>query len=347
MRPRVVQRPGVGAAGRSGTRWRDWFGKACAWRGSRRVDGCQAEKNVGKFPTSVPWLSRSPLSTRHQVVLDCALRILRPLVRLMLRHGVTYPAFAAALKPVFLDVARQELDAQAMPVTDSALTLLSGIHRRDVRALTREAARTDPSPGPALPLSLAGEVVGRWMSDAAWLDGEGHPRALARAEFDALVAGISQDVRPRALRDELVRLGAASLGADGSVALEARGFAPRQGFAEMAALASDNLADHAGAAAANLADGANFLEQALHVDRLAPASAAALHHAAAQAWQQVLPGLLRQAQALYEQDQVALAGEAAPAGGDASAGAAAVPTPAARRRVRMGVYFYETEDGSR
>lgn len=255
---------------------------------------------------------------------------MRPLVRLMLRHGVTYTAFASALKPAFLEAARRELQDQAMPVTDSALTLLSGVHRRDVRVLTRGETPEEPLADLAPPLSLAGEVVGRWMSEPACLDEQGRPRVLARAAFDELVSAVSQDVRPRALRDELVRLGVVSCAEDGSMALSAQGFAPRQGFGEMAALMAANLADHASAATANLQDGTNFLEQALYVDRLSPASALRLHQAASAAWQQVLPGLLREAQERYDADQP---DKESPA-----------PETVARRRVRMGVYFYDAED---
>jgi hypothetical protein len=65
---------------------------------------------------------------------------MRPLVRLLVRHGVTYPVFATALKRVFLDAAIDELRERAMAQTDSAVSLLSGVHRRDVRTLTRASA---------------------------------------------------------------------------------------------------------------------------------------------------------------------------------------------------------------
>ena len=293
------------------------------------------------------------MSTRHQIVLRTVLRALRPLLLLLLRHGVTYTAFAAALKPAFLEAARQELRTQGMPVSDSALTLLSGVHRRDVRALTRGEAVAESQADLTPPVSLAGEVVGRWMSDPAWHDAQGRPRELSRASFDELVSAVSQDVRPRALREELVRLGVVTCAEDGCVALCARGFAPRQGFAEMAGLMAANLADHAHAATANLQDGANFLEQALYVDRLKPASAAHLHQAATAAWQQVLPGLLREARERFESDQADApdAVAVAPPGcqeGTPSAGPTLTPNntpdPMPRRRVRLGVYFYDTED---
>ena len=248
---------------------------------------------------------------------------MRPLVRLLVRHGVTYPAFAAALKRVFLDAAVDELRERAMAQTDSAVSLLSGVHRRDVRTLTRAAAASAPRSAPT-PLSLAGEVVARWLSDAAWQDRRRRPRALARAEFDAMVASVSSDVRGRAMLDELLRLGVVSEGERGIV-LNAGGFAPRQGFAEMAELFAANVGDHAAAAAANLQGDANFLEQAMYVERLGDASAERLRRAAARAWAKALPTVLAEAQACSDADA---ADAAAAAGG---------------KRVRFGVYFYSTE----
>ena len=50
-------------------------------------------------------------------------------------------AFAAALKPVFLAQAEQELVRLGRKRTDSAISLLSGLHRKDVRALGEDERR--------------------------------------------------------------------------------------------------------------------------------------------------------------------------------------------------------------
>lgn len=277
------------------------------------------------------------MGTKHAIVLDSVLRVMRPLVRLLLRHGITYPALAASMKRVFLDAAQAELAQRGMARTDSAITLLSGVHRRDVRLLGRgEAApRTrrvrQAADATQPPLSLAGEVIAHWMSDADCLDARGRPRPLARAgeagSFDALVARVSSDVRPRAMLDELLRLGAVTE-SDAGVALVGDGFSPRQGFAEMSTLFAANLSDHAAAAAANLADERGFLEQAVYVDEISEASAAHLHRVARQAWQQAFKTVMREAQGRFDQD-------------------VALMRPENRRqRARFGVYFYSEPDGS-
>ncbi|HZV93130.1 MAG TPA: DUF6502 family protein [Caldimonas sp.] len=274
------------------------------------------------------------MTSRHSIVEAGVLRVMRPLARLLVRHGVTYPAFAAALKRVFLDAATDELEARGMAQTDSAVSLLSGVHRRDVRNFTRAPERASPAArgkrAGAAPLSLVGEVVARWLTDAAWQDRRRRPRALQRTEFDALVAAVSSDVRGRAMLDELVRLGAVVEGADG-IALASDGFAPRQGFAEMSELFAANLAYHASAASANLQGEANFLEQAMYVDRLTPESVQRLQRVARRAWTKALPPVLAEAQACSDADvaKASAAGDAATAG--------------AGQRVRFGVYFYSTE----
>ena len=289
-----------------------------------------------------------PAATQHSITLDSVLRVMRPLVRLLLRHGITYPAFAAALKRVFLDAAHSELTHQGMARTDSALTLLSGVHRRDVRelrlaqsSLSTPSAPSTRSPTPPNvaaaklsharpPLSVAGEVMAHWLSVQPWLARNGRPLRLPRSgavSFDALVASVSQDVRPRAMLDELLRLGAVTESETG-IALVAGGFAPREGFVEMSTLFADNLTDHAAAAAANLQGDRNFLEQAVYVDQLSAESAARLQQVAAQVWRQAMKTVMAEAQLRFD--------------GDAS-----LADPHQRnQRARFGVYFYSESEGS-
>lgn len=273
------------------------------------------------------------MSSAPHIVLDCVLRALRPLVRLLLSHGVTYPAFAGAAKRVFIDAAQAELHSRAMPATDSAVTLLCGVHRRDVRTLTRGAASLQAqAPARAVPvlLGLVGQVVARWMSEPNYRDGNGRPRPLSRGpephSFDALVASVSSDVRPRAVQDEMLRLGVL-FEDEAGLHLATQGFAPRQGLTETARLVADNLHDHAAAATANLQGTANCLEQAISVDHLTAESVERLHRAAKCAWMQAFQAVMAEAQIRFDDD------------------AAHAPSAERRHRARFGVYFFnDSED---
>lgn len=262
------------------------------------------------------------MSPRHELVLAAVLRILRPLVGLLLRQGIGHPAFSAALKRVFVEAADAELARRDMKRTDSAITLMSGVHRRDVRALRETSEVSGPQAAPPGP---AGEVVARWLGDPRWQSPAGGPRALPHHgpedSFDALVYSISRDIRPGAMLDELLRLGVVHTSATG-ITVDVAGFAPRADEAQMCALMRDNLHDHAAAAAANLLGERNLLEQALYVDEITAESAQVIERAARLAWQRTLQELLPPVQARYDQD------------------AKATPPEARRHRARVGFYVY-------
>lgn len=268
------------------------------------------------------------MPNRSTIVLASALRVMKPLVRLLLRHGVAYPAFASALKQVFLEAARDELRAQGARDTDSALSLMSGVHRRDVRTLSRGAGADATTPADDTPLNLASQVVARWLSQPEGVDAQGQPLPLERSAgalpFDDLVAQVSSDVRPRAVLDELLRLGMAEE-VGNQVRLLAHGFVPRQGFAEMAQLLQHNLHDHVAAATLNLDGEHNYLEQAVHVDELSAESVAQLHRCAAQAWRQAFRTVMAEAQARFDHDQ------------------AHSPPDERLYRARFGSYFYAAD----
>lgn len=267
------------------------------------------------------------MSTRSAIILQATLGIVKPVVRLLLRHGVAYPAFAAALKPLFLAAAQEELRHDKRPVTDSAVSLLSGVHRRDVRNLTRAAVPAAPQA--QAPMNMATQVVARWLTQPQYLDAQGQARALARIEpvggFDALVASVSSDIRPRAVLDELVRLGIASETPQGVQLLDA-GLAPRQGFAEMAQLLQANVHDHLAAASANLEEGRNYLEQAIFVDQITEVSAQHLHAVAAKAWRQAFKTVMQEAAARFDHDQ------------------AHAPAADRTHRARFGSYFFTQQE---
>lgn len=246
-----------------------------------------------------------------------------PLVQLLVRQGATYPAAAEALRAAFIAAAERELEGRGMKPTGSAVSLLSGVHRKDLRQRARQGEQREV--GVAAPgVSLIGEVAARWMSHRAFKKA-GRPRPLQRGDgpgtFDALVQGVTRDVGPRAVLDEMVRLKIVHVQGD-HIVLQPDAMVPRGDAAAMFTLAAANLHDHAAAVCANLSAGANFLEQALYVDEITPASAERLHQVATTAWKAAFAKTLPAAQTCFDHDQ-------------------AHAHPDERQsRVRFGVYFF-------
>jgi hypothetical protein len=184
-------------------------------------------------------------------------QVLRPLVRLLLRHQVTFPFLVDFLKTIFVEVAVEESERTGAKTTDSRIHLITGVHRKDVRRIRHlEPPGDDPPPA----VSLAGQVIARWTGDDRFVEADGTPRPLARAAdgrtpgFDDLVNAVSrQDVHPGSVLNELVRLGVAAEDPDGRVRLLAEAFVPDQDFDDKAYYFGHNVRDHLAAVDRNLA----------------------------------------------------------------------------------------------
>ena len=94
-------------------------------------------------------------------------RILRPLARLMIARGITLPAAVEMLKEAYVDVASRDFRIGDAPTTDSRVSLLTGVHRKDVKRLREGTRRAGAAPSGSL--NVLSEVVTRWASDRRYL----------------------------------------------------------------------------------------------------------------------------------------------------------------------------------
>ncbi len=260
----------------------------------------------------------NPPGAAHQMLL----RILRPVAKLMLAKGLRLADAVALMKRALVEAAR-ETHTDQTALTDSRLSVLTGVHRKDLRALRKAV---DPA-RPVKPVrNLPATVLGRWMAEGEFLDAAGRPRPLPLRDpaggpsFERLATAVSTDVRPRAMLDELVRLGAASESVDGVVTLDVEALTPSGDEAELLGFVGANLGDHAEAVAHNLMTEppAKFLERAVFYNKLHPDSVEALHQVAR----------AQSADLLRALNSDALAAQTADAGREG-----------ADRRFRFGVYF--------
>jgi hypothetical protein len=277
----------------------------------------------------------SQLPPPPALVVQSVRRLLRPLVRLLMRSGVTFPMLADVLRGLYVEVAFRDLLTDSRARTDSRASLLTGVHRKEVRRL--RAIRLDDAVAPVV-LSRTSHLLARWLGTPAYLDSEGRPRPLPRValddsliSFEALVESVTTDVRPRAVLDDLVSQGIVTLDAEGKVHLSVVGFFPRPGQEEQAFYFARNLHDHISAAAANiLAPGpAPFLDRSVHYDKLSVDTARQLEALARDVAQQALLQVNQAALALLD-------AEDGQSGGD--------PPPDATHRVNLGIYVFTADE---
>jgi hypothetical protein len=256
---------------------------------------------------------------RTRLVLQAALAMLVPLARWLVRNGVHYASFAPALKSVFLEAARRELADSGGKLTDSALSVLSGVHRRDIRALAQgnggQAAPKTPS--------VASQVFTRWITDSQLRDGADQPMALPKngvgLSFESLARQISSDVHPRTLLSEMQRMGLVHVEGE-QVHLDAQAFVPQRGFDDMVELFAANVSDHVAAAVHNMGSSPDkYLEQSVFASGLSARSTQALGKEARRLWRVAFQQMAREAGQRLQQDQK----------NDETA-----------MRMRFGVYYY-------
>ncbi len=132
--------------------------------------------------------------------------LLRPLVRYCLRSSLRISDTLEALKHVFIEEAKLELKRRGEKVSASRLNVMTGIHRRDVNRIADGGEDTiKPSQ------SLASRVLGRWEQDVRFQTKAGTPRQLTyigeKSEFEKLVKSVSKEIGPKAILNELKRIG--------------------------------------------------------------------------------------------------------------------------------------------
>ncbi len=167
---------------------------------------------------------------KRQALYAALNRILRPLVRILLRNGISYGSFSDFVKWLFVDVALHEFAISGRKQSVSRVSIITGLNRKEVK-------RHYEQPGPDDQLSFerynrAARVIAGWRRDKAFWDEKGNPADLPitgpGADFRELVRRYSGDMPFRALLDELLRVGAVTRTKADRIKLLARAYLPEK-----------------------------------------------------------------------------------------------------------------------
>ena len=221
--------------------------------------------------------SRRSKAASHQPIAAESLRaplarLLRPLVGLCIRGGMTFPALAQLLRELFVNVAEHDFALDGKQQTDSRVSLLTGIHRKEVARLRGAGAPVNETPAT---LSLTSAIMARWLAAPEFTDAKGDPLPLPRMasgdapSFESLVSSITKDVRPRAVLDEWLDRKLVTVNDDEEIVLVDTAFVPHGDDERKWHYLGRNLHDHIAAAVENVSGPApRFLERAVHYDGL-------------------------------------------------------------------------------
>lgn len=132
---------------------------------------------------------------------SAVLRLLRPLARLLLKHGMPYGTFAELARKAYVDEAFDHLQRSGKRPTISSVSALTGLTRKETKVL-RESSPIGNEKS-AQRYSRAIRVISGWVNDSQFHDENGEPAALpfdaAENSFSALVKKYSGDIPPVAM----------------------------------------------------------------------------------------------------------------------------------------------------
>lgn len=152
-----------------------------------------------------------------KIAQDACRLLLRPVVRMMLRLGLSWNEFAEISKVVFVQVAREDYGLHGRPTNASRVAMMTGLSRREVgevkKRLDNETAL------PEAPRSRLSRVLTGWYTDPDFASG-GEPRSLSPATFRDLTHRYAGDIPDRAIVKEMLDLGLMRQTDDGFEALQ-------------------------------------------------------------------------------------------------------------------------------
>lgn len=231
------------------------------------------------YDVAMPDILPTSLNQNNSVLLATFKKVVKPLVRLFLEKGITYTLLLDELKQVFVEVAAEEFKIDGKTQTDSRITLLTGVHRRDVNRF-RNLSTKPPQPK----TNFSAQLIAQWLGNEKFIDEHGRPKRLARSNktnskdtFDGLVMSVSKDIRSRPVLDEWLRTNIVTLDDEGYVHLNSEAFIPNDDLEQNLFYLGMNVHDHLAAAVNNSLSNQKMFERCVYYDNLTMDQIVELH----------------------------------------------------------------------
>lgn len=267
--------------------------------------------------------------TPPHALVNAVKRMLKPLIRLVLEYGMTFPYLSNLLKTLFVEVVNEEMQVDGKRQTQSRISVVSGVHRKDVKRILEES---DDPIQPGRTVSMGARIMGIWLGDSRYQDQSGQPLPLPRTSdnsgalsFEFLVESVNKDVRPRAILDEWLRTGLVTVNTQDQVVLDPDAFVTEKNFDDRAHFFGRNMRDHIATGVHNLMPGVQnkLFERAVFYDHLTEDSVIQLQSMSHKLAMETLQKINEEALRLAEHD---------------------AKNPSAHFRMTFGSYYFQQQE---
>jgi hypothetical protein len=139
--------------------------------------------------------------------------LLGPLIRILLRQGISYAEFSEVAKAVYVEGAIKDFKVAGRKATRTRIAVMTGLTRKEVKRIIDEAIKDKYESRSKF--NRLGRVLVGWHTDTDFTGPYGMPLELqyetgnpGEPTITELVRRHSGDMSPRSILDELIRVGA-------------------------------------------------------------------------------------------------------------------------------------------
>jgi len=169
--------------------------------------------------------------TLRTVAIAACRAALRPLIRILLHHGVMHREFVEVSKEVYVEMAREDYGLRGRPTNVSRTALLTGLDRKEVsriRAHLDEPKRAQGGSASLRRQDRIARLLSGWHQDTEYLRSDGTPMMLPlegpAPSYESLVKRYAGDVPGITILRELARTGAVRIHNDSAVQVLRRNY---------------------------------------------------------------------------------------------------------------------------
>jgi hypothetical protein len=171
-----------------------------------------------------------PEANLKLAILAAYQRLLRPLVRILIRNGVSFAEFSEIAKDVYVEVAERDFQLPDKNMTQGRIAILTGLTRTEVNRLITQ--RGSQHRDYASNLNRVTRILSGWHTDPQFTGPYGLPLDVPfdspdNRSFSELVRRYTGNMPARAMLDELLRIGLVKESDNGRLKVLTRAYLPK------------------------------------------------------------------------------------------------------------------------
>lgn len=198
-----------------------------------------------------------------EYTIQCVLSLMDEISKWLVKSGIGYNEFNKLLKESFYTAALSEVKELNIKATDSSLSLLSGINRREISEIKKNGNQLRSAISSKSLTNITAKIITLWIQKKL-------PFSLpitGENSFEDLVRQVTTEKHHNSILIGMERLGLLKK-IDDHVYLQSSSFTPKPHLLETKKIFTDNIISHFSSGFSNIYYKKSFLEEAIYIENL-------------------------------------------------------------------------------